>query len=229
MTDFNKISSQYCPFCGVNIPTSTSACARDYRLSFDGIESILSGLSYEYEFSGINIQYLKCPSCSSYLLNIKSDGTCFEPFESLIYPATLAKHFPKYIPEQIRKDYEEAYSIVSLSPKASATLSRRCLQGMIHDFWGITEKNLNAEITSLKPLISPSLWKAIDGIRTIGNIGAHMESDINVIVDIEPGEAEKLLKLIEHLIKEWYINRHDAEILFNEVNAISDEKKAKAL
>ena len=100
---------------------------------------------------------------------------------------------------------------------------------MIHDFWGIKEKNLNAEITSLKSRISPSLWKAIDGIRTLGNIGAHMESDINVIVDIDSGEAEKLLKLIEHLIKEWYINRHDAEILFNEVNAISDEKKAKAL
>ena len=56
-----------------------------------------------------------------------------------------------------------------------------------------------------------------------------MEKDINVIVDIDSGEAEKLLKLIEHLIKEWYINRHDVEILFNEVITISDEKKAKAL
>ena len=229
MADFNKISSQYCPFCGVNIPTSTDACFKHHPLSFDGFEYPIRGMSTEYEHSGIDIQYLKCPNCSSYVLNIKSYGACFEPFETLIYPTTLAKHFPKYIPEQIRKDYEEAYSIVSLSPKASATLSRRCLQGIIHDFWNIKEKNLNAEITSLKPLISPLLWKAIDGIRTIGNIGAHMESDINVIVDIEPGEAEKLLKLIEHLIKEWYINRHDTEILFNEVKAISDEKKAKAL
>lgn len=229
MTDFNKINSQYCPFCGVNIPTSTTECARQYLLSFGGIEHPIRGLTNEYGLSGINVQYLKCPNCSSYVLNIKSSGTCFEPFETLIHPTTLAKHFPKYIPEQIRKDYEEAYSIVSLSPKASATLSRRCLQGMIHDFWDIKEKNLNAEITSLKPLISTSLWKAIDGIRTIGNIGAHMEKDINVIVDIDSGEAEKLLKLIEHLIKEWYINRHDVEVLLEEVNAISDEKKAKAL
>lgn len=229
MTDFNKIKSLLCPFCGDSIPTSTDACARHYLLSFYGIEYPIRGLTNEYGLSGIDVQYLKCPSCSSYTLNIKSSGECFEPFETLIHPITLAKHFPEYIPAQIRKDYEESYSIVSLSPKASATLSRRCLQGIIHDFWDIKEKNLNAEITSLKSRISPSLWKAIDGIRTIGNIGAHMESDINVIVDIDSGEAEKLLKLIEHLIKEWYINRHDAEILFNEVITISDEKKVKAL
>ena len=32
---------------------------------------------------------------------------------------------------QLMDDYEEACAIVNLSPKASATLSRRCLQGMI--------------------------------------------------------------------------------------------------
>ena len=229
MSDFNKIKSLLCPFCGDSIPTSTDACFKHHLLSFDGIQYLIREIGEEYKCSGIDVQYLKCPSCSSYVLNIKSYGASFEPFETVIHPTTLAKHFPKYIPEQIRKDYEEAYSIGSLSPKASATLSRRCLQGMIHDFWGIKEKNLNAEITSLKSRISPSLWKAIDGIRTIGNIGAHMEKDINVIVDIDSGEAEKLLKLIEHLIKEWYINRHDVEVLLEEVNAISDEKKAKAL
>jgi hypothetical protein len=47
---------------------------------------------------------------------------------------------PDYIPEQIKDDYYEACSILNLSPKASATLARRCLQGMIRDFWGITKK-----------------------------------------------------------------------------------------
>lgn len=228
MADFFKLSSFQCPNCGVAIPAKSKACFSEHSISFIGSTEFRQEGS-EDKLSAVKIQFLKCPDCGNYVVNVISVGSSFVPFQKLIYPSSIAKHFPKYIPEQIRKYYEEAYAIVSLSPKASATLSRRCLQGMIHDFWNIKEKNLNAEITSLKSRISPSLWKAIDGIRTIGNIGAHMESDINVIVDIDSGEAEKLLKLIEHLIKEWYINRHDAEILFNEVNAISDEKKAKAL
>lgn len=228
MTDFLKLSSFQCPNCGVEIPTKSKDCFSECPISFDGSTEFRQ-INSEDKRSSVKIQFLKCPNCGDYVLNAVSVGTSFTTFQKLIYPSSIAKHFPDYVPNQIRQDYEEAYSIISLSPKASATLSRRCLQGIIHDFWGIKEKNLNAEITLLKSKISPSLWKAIDGIRTIGNIGAHMEKDINVIVDIDSGEAEKLLKLIEHLIKEWYINRHDAEILFEEVNAISDEKKAKAL
>lgn len=80
--------------------------------------------------------------------------------------------------------------IIELSPKAAATLFRRCLQGMIHDFWNIHEKNLNAEITELQDKVPSSMWKALDGIRKIGNIGAHMESDVNLIVDIDISEAK---------------------------------------
>ena len=46
------------------------------------------------------------------------------------------------------------------------------------------------KITSPSNKVSPQLCGEID-IRKIGNIGAHMECDINLIVDIEPNEAEK--------------------------------------
>lgn len=51
-----------------------------------------------------------------------------------LLPTSYAKTFPDYIPEPLRNDYEEAMAILELSPKASATLSRRCLQGIIRDF-----------------------------------------------------------------------------------------------
>lgn len=70
-------------------------------------------------------------------------------------------------------------------------------------------------------------WKAMDALRKIGNIGAHMESDINLIVDVEPEEAQALIKLIELLIKEWYIARHDAELLYEEIESIGTEKEAE--
>jgi len=57
--------------------------------------------------------------------------------------------------------------------------------------------------------ISPSQWNSIDAIRTIGNIGAHMGKDINIIIEIEPDEAKLLVELIENLIEDWYITREE--------------------
>lgn len=36
-------------------------------------------------------------------------------------------------------------------------------------------------------------------VREIGNIGAHMEADINVIIDVDPDEAQILIDLVELL------------------------------
>lgn len=144
-----------------------------------------------------------------------------------ILPQHVHKIYPDYIPKQIRDDYTEAADIIELSPKAAATLFRRCLQGMIHDFWNIHEKNLNAEISALKDKVPLPLWNALDGLRKIGNIGAHMEQDVNLIVDIDISEAKKLQKLIEMLFDKWYIARHDEEELFNEIIDTSDKKQAE--
>jgi len=35
-----------------------------------------------------------------------------------------------------------------------------------------------------------------------------MEADVNVIVDVEAGEATLLIGLIETLVDEWYVARH---------------------
>jgi len=128
-----------------------------------------------------------------------------------LIPASSAKLFPDYIPRAIRSDYEEACAIRDLSPKASATLSRRCLQGMIRDFWSISRHRLVDEIAELEEKVDPGTWSAIDALRRLGNIGAHMEKDISVMVDVDPDEAALLICLIETLLHEWYIVRHDRE------------------
>ncbi|HET7853882.1 MAG TPA: DUF4145 domain-containing protein [Candidatus Methylomirabilis sp.] len=128
-----------------------------------------------------------------------------------LIPPSDAKVFPDYVPQPIRDDYEEACLIRDLSPKAAATLARRALQGMIRDFWNIKRNRLYDEIADLEAKVDPLTWKAIDAVRSVGNIGAHMEKDVNLVVDIEPGEAGLLLGLIETLIREWYIVRHERE------------------
>ncbi|MDE0686059.1 MAG: DUF4145 domain-containing protein [Candidatus Poribacteria bacterium] len=140
-------------------------------------------------------------------------------------PQSHAKRFPRYIPDPIIADYEEACLIQNLSPKASATLARRCLQGMIRDFWGVKKGTLFAEISAIQEKVDPQIWKAIDGVRSVGNIGAHMEKDINLIIDVEPNEASALIRLIEILIKDWYIARRERE---NNLTSVIDIAKQKA-
>lgn len=142
-----------------------------------------------------------------------------------LLPESEAKPFPEYIPEAIRKDYTEACLIRSKSPKASATLSRRCLQGMISDFWGIKKRNLAKAIEALKGKIAAETWKAIDSVRQVGNIGAHMEAKVNVIIEVDPKEAGLLIWLIETLLTDWYVARHERSTNMAALIQLAEEKK----
>ena len=141
-------------------------------------------------------------------------------------PESLAKLFPEYIPKAIRKDYQEACLIKDKSPKASATLARRCLQSMIRDFYNVKDKKtLKEEIDSIQDEVNSDVWEAIKTVKNIGNIGAHMEKDVNLIVDIEPEEVNKLIWLIEFLLKNWYIHREETKQKLKEIKEMGYQKK----
>jgi hypothetical protein len=151
-----------------------------------------------------------------------------------LLPESSAKPQPEYIPAQLRQDYYEACRIADLSPKASATLSRRCLQGMIRLFCGISKKRLIDEINELRDRVNdgdaprgvtPETVEAIDHVRSIGNIGAHMEADTNLIIDVDPGEAEALLRLVEMLFDEWYVAQRKRAEKLAAVAGIAEAKK----
>ena len=220
------MSSFQCPFCSSSMAISDDTlCKRN--VSFESP----NGYAYpcgvlENTYSNIELSFYKCPNCNRYTVFAKGVGPSVKDINTILKPQSLAKQFPDYIPEAIRQDYEEACSIVNLSPKASATLSRRCLQGMIRNFWDIKETNLSKAIGELENKIPATQWRVIDGVRRIGNIGAHMEKDINLIVDIDPDEAQKLIKLIEHLLEQWYISRHEQELLYADIIGIDETKQS---
>jgi hypothetical protein len=136
-----------------------------------------------------------------------------------------AKDYPSYIPAVFVNDYREACAIVDLSPKSSATLARRVLQGMIRDFWDIKEENLSRAIKAIKDKVSSDIWDAIDGIRQVGNIGAHMEQDINLIIDVSPEEADLLIEMIEMLLDDWYVARYNRQQKLQRIKDVAAEKK----
>lgn len=208
-----------CPFC-----KQLMAISRD---TFSTRPTDFHGVYQPDDAYSIEIQFYRCPNCKTETILAVYKGTKMPKRTVPIFPISQAIQFPEYVPQAIRSDYEEACAIVSLSPKASATLARRCLQGMIRDFWKIKDSTLAKEIDQLQGKIPAAQWNVLNGVRRIGNIGAHMEKDINLILDIEPDDAQKLVKLLELLIQQWYIDRHDQELLYQEILGIDAEKQAE--
>jgi len=105
---------------------------------------------------------------------------------------------------------------------------------MIRDFAKIPKPTLFAEINALRDAVQEGngpagvtieTIDAIDHLRSIGNIGAHMEKDIDLIVPVDPGEAQALIELIEMLLDEWYVARHRRQERLAAINKIGEEKK----
>lgn len=213
-----------CPHCGVSF-YETAENTTEQKISYGCSQEETRGKIYRgcecLLKQPISAVYHYCPACHEYSVQITGPNNIF----SFTYPPFRGLTLPEYIPAALRNDYNEACAILDASPKAAATLARRCLQGMIHDYWGVNEGNLAKEIAKIKEKIPADQYRVLDGVRRLGNIGAHMEKDVNLIVDIDPGEAQKLIKLLELLMKDWYIARHDREELYNDILAIDQDKQ----
>lgn len=218
-----------CPYCGRHATIGEADYCLDYAdLDIDNADG----------GRRLRVLFIVCPNpkCKRYALQVflhnqewSEDLRTWQEKECLrhwdLVPPSRAKAFPSYIPQTIVDDYNEACLICDLSPKASATLSRRCLQGIIRDFWKVKAGRLADEIEQIKDKVDPLTWDAIDSVRKVGNIGAHMEKDINVIVDVEANEANLLIGLIETVLEDWYIAREKRRARLSQIKKIADSKE----
>ena len=224
MIQFDYMQKSYvCPFCQKMQALNNTSFVKQ-QIGFCAASGFVPQEA-EDRLTSLKICSIKCSNPKCEKITVLAMDYHMSKRVCDIIPRKVIRQFPEYIPQQIRQDYEEATSILNDSPKAAATLYRRCLQGMIRDFWGIVKNKLADAIKELNGKVSAAQWNAIDGLRKIGNIGAHMENDVNMIIDIDEDEAEKLGKLIELLMEKWYIARHDEEALLQDISAISAQKQ----
>ena len=54
-----------------------------------------------------------------------------------------------------------------------------------------------------------------------------MEKDVNLIVDIEPEEAQQLIEFIELLFEETYIRREDRKKRLQAIKQVNENKQAQ--
>jgi hypothetical protein len=116
---------------------------------------------------------------------------------------------PTEVPDEIGADYREASLVLGDSPKASAALSRRCLQTILREYAKVKPQDLSKEIDEVlaSKQLPSSVASSVDAIRQVGNFAAHPIKDKNTgeIVDVEPGEAEWLLDVLDSLFDVYFV------------------------
>lgn len=120
------------------------------------------------------------------------------------------------LPDMIKATYEEARSILHLSPRGTAALLRLCIQNLcIH--LGKDGKNLNKDIASLvSDGLDIRIQRALDIVRVIGNNAVH-PGQIELQDDQET--ATQLFKLVNLIADKMISERNTLNELYGSLPA----------
>jgi len=123
------------------------------------------GLSSVKYFSVKDLYVCQCNHCHNY--SIWWAG-------NMVYPDSSSAPLPNSdLPVDIRRDFEEARSIINRSPRGAAALFRLCIQKLCSHL-GEPGKNINQDIASLvKKGLNPRIQKSLDIVRVVGNDAVH--------------------------------------------------------
>jgi hypothetical protein len=172
---------------------------------------------------GYCVAYGHCPVCNKLIVLLQHGeytaidyGTLVRVTqEEIIYPKYYARKVEPEVPDVYEKEYLEACAVLSTSAKASAALSRRLLQQVLREEFKIQRSGLAQEIDAFirLPNVPSYLTQAVDAIRNVGNFAAHPLKDTNTgeVIDVEPGEAEWLLDVLESLFEFAFVQPKRSE------------------
>lgn len=171
-----------------------------------------------------------CPACARVIVTLKHGrikaGMFQEEGSLLAWPRALArKPIPPEVPGHIAGDYREAVEVLPISAKASAALSRRCLQAILREAGEAKAKDLADQISEVKGTLPRHIADDLDAVRQVGNFAAHPQKSTSTgtILDVEPHEAEWSLEVLEALFDVYYVQpaqaRHRREQFNNKLTA----------
>lgn len=137
---------------------------------YDNFQSGLAFLEHDkngtYVYDTVHNLYLsQCYNCKRITIWVH-DKLIFPPLRSGVSPNSD-------LPEEIMNDFEEARSILNLSPRGAAALLRLAVQKLCA-FLGEKGKNIDEDIASLIAKgLNPLVQQSLDIVRVIGNEAVH--------------------------------------------------------
>lgn len=119
-------------------------------------------------------------------------------YDRLVFPKPgEAPQANQDMPDDIKRDYDEASSILDQSPRGAAALIRLAIQKLCKEL-GQPGKNINDDIGSLvKGGLDPRVQKALDAVRVIGNSAVHPGQ---IDLQDDRATAETLFKLLNLIV-----------------------------
>lgn len=177
-----------------------------------------------------------CPECRKFIFSLFERYERFSVGggnryhyhrERLCYPKAISRApLPAEVPEEYASDYREACLTLADSPKASAALSRRCLQHTLREKLGVKKGDLASEIQQVLDggKLPSHLLESLDAVRNIGNFAAHpiKSTASGEVIEVELGEAEWNLDVLESLFDYVFVQ---PEILRKKREALNAKLK----
>jgi len=179
------------------------------------------------------LRYCTCPACNKIIIQLGKQRTVLlHSGEALIdwvlvRPKGISRSpLPPEVPPEFADDYKEACLVIVDSPKASAALSRRCLQNLLREKAKTKEKDLADQIQEVigSKQLPSHLSEGLDAVRNIGNFAAHTTKSERTgeIIEVEPGEAEWNLDILEGLFDFYFVQ---PEILRKKKEKLNEKLK----
>ncbi len=148
----------------------------------------------------------ECPACDRPIIHLTNGSP---GINWIVFPKATARPVSKAVPSELALDFREACLTLTDSPKASAALGRRCLQHLLRDYATVKKGDLATEIQELldRKTLPSHISEAIDAVRNHGNFAAHpmKSAQSGTILDVEPGEAEWTLDVLEALFDFYFV------------------------
>ena len=199
-----------CPHCLLEIHPIENTT----RLEYTVVPSIEDGSHKDSDYQ-ILATLKVCPNCKGASVDFdRYDFSGYRYDRRTVFP-TVGNYnpAPPEVPALVADDFNEANVVLKLSPKASAALSRRCLQGILSAH-GYTSKNLVDQIsaalneTDASKALPSAIRENMDAIRNFGNFSAHPITDKTSlqVVEVEEGEAEWCLEILRDLFDHYYVS-----------------------
>lgn len=157
-----------------------------------------------------------CPACERVVVQITEGNQ-----SRLVVPRTGTRPpIHPSVPAALKQDYDEAVLVLEDSPKASAALSRRCLQTLLV-LQGAKKSDLVDQMTEIYGTLPSYAQTFVDSIRKLGNLAAHAKASKSTgeIIDVASGEAEWMLELLEELFDHYYTKPAEAQAKQAALNA----------
>ena len=193
-------NTYHCPYCNCDVLLESS---HPYWIplkkirDFEDIAKFNDCFTFPYsEIIDSNVPFwiARCVACRQYIVFKKEDKS----FQQIYPEVIVGEPASEDMPEDMKKDFEEARQIAAKSPRAATALLRLVLQKLGTQLTG-KDKIADSIDAMIQQGFSPTQCKMFDTARIIGNHSSHPGS---LNVDEDPELVSIMFRFINLLVEQ---------------------------